>query len=669
MSVALESPALNRSITKQKRKRRPTRTPKPSTPQSAAKRLCSPSPFLDRSFQRKKLYFGGSSSTKNDKEQRESEDSEYNPDESLFFDEEEEEYEESTEYHDYGYSNNNNEEEKQDKFSNLPKFNLTPRGNTTDLLTDIQNLSICNKNKTKSLLRNARSSIKTSKSPSISTPTLFDQEKPTKITSKIKKKPSVKKQQETIEKTEKVKKVTQVRITKSHRVFKKCHKFDRLLVKPLECGSGDKFSNLPKFNLTPRGNSTDLLTDIQNLSICNKNKTKSLLRNARSSIKTSKSPSISTPTLFDQEKPTKITSKIKKKPSVKKQQETEIKKPKKVTQIRITKSHRVFKKCHKFDRLLVKPLECGSGCPLYCSYWKDEPTVTKLMPLFENEEFTKEENVDNALREFEFHADIYRKSVKLYGMDETPTCPIYACVNLKHDGECNKDDPNDKPKPYLAFVMPQFHCNLSQFVNKYRKLSKSEAKKLLITGLRFLKLLGENEMVHCDIKPENIFLDVRISKYDDGVKISHFVFADFGCAALKTEEFPYGNLTGTITMWDLAALGKKYGDENGFDARNDLYGMIGSLLDGVYGGSIMEELLEEADENWEETEWGDYSGLIRKCRNEIMSDKFMEKELNELGLINNDDILRTVLLQIGKKRKDRMTMKQILSQIDIEYKL
>ena len=87
-------------------------------------------------------------------------------------------------------------------------------------------------------------------------------------------------------------------------------------------------------------------------------------------------------------------------------------------------------------------------------------------------------------------------------------------------------------------------------------------------------------------------------------------------------------------------------------------------MDGVYGGSIMEELLEEADENWEETEWNEYGQLIRKCRREMMSDKFMERELNELKL--KDGKLRTVLLQIGKRRKDRMTLKEILSLIDIE---
>ena len=42
----------------------------------------------------------------------------------------------------------------------------------------------------------------------------------------------------------------------------------------------------------------------------------------------------------------------------------------------------------------------------------------------------------------------------------------------------------------------------------------------------------------------------------------------------------------------------------------------------------------------------------------------MERELNEMGL--TDGILRTVLMQIGKKRNERMTLKQMLCLIDIQ---
>merc|ERR1712130_765829 len=126
----------------------------------------------------------------------------------------------------------------------------------------------------------------------------------------------------------------------------------------------------------------------------------------------------------------------------------------------------------------------------------------------------------------------------------------------------------------------------------------------------------------------------------------------------KTEEFPYGNLTGTITMWDTEALGTKHGKENGFDFANDLYGFIGSLLDGIYGGSIMEELLEEEDEEWEDTEWDEYTTLVRICRQKMTDIAFMEKELNDMKC--NDDVLRVIVMELAKPRKDRMELEDLL---------
>merc|ERR1719382_2233072 len=100
------------------------------------------------------------------------------------------------------------------------------------------------------------------------------------------------------------------------------------------------------------------------------------------------------------------------------------------------------------------------------------------------------------------------------------------------------------------------------------------------------------------------------------------------------------------------------GKEDGFDFANDLYGFIGSLLDGVYGGSIMEELLEEEQENWEETEWDEYTDLVRLCRKKMSCVKFMEQELDDMKC--TDAILRTVLMQIAKPRKERMSLEQLM---------
>merc|ERR1719382_1945291 len=88
------------------------------------------------------------------------------------------------------------------------------------------------------------------------------------------------------------------------------------------------------------------------------------------------------------------------------------------------------------------------------------------------------------------------------------------------------------------------------------------------------------------------------------------------------------------------------GKEDGFDFANDLYGFIGSLLDGVYGGSIMEELLEEEEENWEDTEWDEYTNLVRRCRKRMCNAKFMKDELDEMKC--KDAVMRAVLQQIGK---------------------
>merc|ERR1711933_151879 len=97
-----------------------------------------------------------------------------------------------------------------------------------------------------------------------------------------------------------------------------------------------------------RGTTSDLIDDIQNLSI---------ISNTKPIAKSTKI----------KKKNDKPLSEIKKQPA----------KTIKKTTVRITKSKRVFIKNHAFGQLLVKPLECGSGCPLFCSTWKEEPSVTK----------------------------------------------------------------------------------------------------------------------------------------------------------------------------------------------------------------------------------------------------------------------------------------------------
>ena len=98
-----------------------------------------------------------------------------------------------------------------------------------------------------------------------------------------------------------------------------------------------------------------------------------------------------------------------------------------------------------------------------------------------------------------------------------------------------------------------------------------------------------------------------------------------------------------------------------YSANNDLYGVIGSLFDGIYGGSIMEELLEEENEEWEDTDWPEYTQLIRTCRAQVMEDGFMENELEELGV--TDPVLQTALIQVGRRRKHRVTLDELVDLV------
>eukprot|EP00483_Globobulimina_turgida_P000085 UN00085 len=382
MAAPMESPIpIHQS--RQKRKRRPTRAPKPSTQSHGGRSriLCSPSPFLDRSFQRKKLLFDEKLSHSYDEESLEYDDSNHSESKS----ESESEYDVNQDL--------NDTQSTYDEYNEY-EYQIQIKSNRNDLVNDIENLSIhsnTNNLNTSFSLRNARSSIKMNKN-SLHTPQLFNNKKPSKKNKKTK--------------------ITQI-------------------------------------------------SDVNN------KKYKQISAN-----------------------------------------QTQIYKPKQTT-VRVTKSNRVFNKYHTFCKLLVEPLQCGSGCPLYCSTWKHGlATVTKLMPLFENEEFSAAENVDNACREYELHVDTYRKGCKLYGVVQCPIVAIYACVTLKHID-------NEK---YLSFVMPALHCNLAQFVNKYRKLSNQEGHQLLKCGLHFLNILRDTNMIHSDIKPENIFVDVS---FDDDVNVKN----------------------------------------------------------------------------------------------------------------------------------------------------
>ena len=99
-------------------------------------------------------------------------------------------------------------------------------------------------------------------------------------------------------------------------------------------------------------------------------------------------------------------------------------------------------------------------------------------------------------------------------------------------------------------------------------------------------------------------------------------------------------------------------------AQNDLYGVLGCLLHGIYGGSMLEKLLGDEDANWEETEWEKYTELIRIARRRMLSKDFMQREIKELKI--KDPLLKTVLLEVGKKRSQRMPLAEMMKLATVQ---
>jgi len=161
---------------------------------------------------------------------------------------------------------------------------------------------------------------------------------------------------------------------------------------------------------------------------------------------------------------------------------------------------------------------------------------------------------------------------------------------------------------------------------------KKKSYYLFETVSIFFNILHNNiKFIHNDIKSENIFLEFRQINNNDNndnnkekntnnnnnnnkeIEIINIVYGDFGCSVSIDEEFPFANLTGTLIMWDLEAIGNKHGDENGFSKENDIFGMIGSLCEGVFGELLIEKALNMKYQNWEEFEWLEYTNCVREC--------------------------------------------------------
>ena len=75
---------------------------------------------------------------------------------------------------------------------------------------------------------------------------------------------------------------------------------------------------------------------------------------------------------------------------------------------------------------------------------------------------------------------------------------------------------------YLVFVFDYFETDLYEFLKRTR-ISEQEAQVIFKQATSAVLHLHENHIAHCDIKPENILLNVKTRR----VAITDFGFADF----------------------------------------------------------------------------------------------------------------------------------------------
>ena len=264
---------------------------------------------------------------------------------------------------------------------------------------------------------------------------------------------------------------------------------------------------------------------------------------------------------------------------------------------------------------------------------------------------------------------------------DSSDCSYY---NSENDNNSESENENGNQNRFLAIVMPKYFCSLADFVRDNGALNVNETFLFLDYSIRFLNILHNNvQLIHNDIKPENVFVEIDNSRVSgimnnntnnnngNNIRMNKFVFADFGCSVGIDEEFPFGGLTGTLTLWDLESLGNKHGKENGFSIENDLYGVLGCIFDGIIGRSIIEEMMDEYEDDWNSLSWKDFSDLVRICRRKIDS-KLLTKEFNnviykrwnkcqnkDLFESNKEKLITLLVMDLGKPRQQRLNLQQI----------
>ena len=99
---------------------------------------------------------------------------------------------------------------------------------------------------------------------------------------------------------------------------------------------------------------------------------------------------------------------------------------------------------------------------------------------------------------------------------------------------------------HLCFVFPLLQCNLYEYLklNEYKGLCISKVRDLLYQLVIAIRVIHQNGVIHCDIKPENILIkdyhQVNNTLKCHNKNINNLILIDFGSACFtKHVSYPY----------------------------------------------------------------------------------------------------------------------------------